>query len=260
MNKGYLAVGVIFISGITLGAGGGYYLAKKRLDRWYDAALTEENLKTRDFYERRYKAGDFSNPIDAAEATGAVDEAADALRKYEYRGPTANDIVSSLRESGVPAEDIAGVESTMITEEGVESVQDVIERNIFETDGDSVVLDIERRTPNRPYVITEEEFAVNEPGHSQISLTYYAGDNVLADDEDSVVEHVDEIVGSWNLIYFGVGSGDPNIVFVRHEKLDADYEISQRQDKYKVVVLSFNDDDLQHSDEPMPRKKRLRDD
>lgn len=73
----------------------------------------------------------------------------------------------------------------------------------------------------RPYVIPPEEFGEFDE-YETISLTYYA-DKVLADDMDEIVEDVDYVVGTDSLTHFGEYENDS--VFVRNDRLKADYEI-----------------------------------
>lgn len=71
-----------------------------------------------------------------------------------------------------------------------------------------------------PYVISPEEFGEFED-YEKISLTYYA-DGVLADDSDSVVDNVGDVVGD-ALDHFGEYEDDS--VFVRCDERRCDYEI-----------------------------------
>jgi hypothetical protein len=253
MNKAYVALAAAFVGGTALGAGAGYFAAVKRLNAMYEVILDEENEKMKEFYSRLHKTGEYSDPVSAADVL--VADAAEAMGKYqgEDDGPHHLIAVDDDQDTDVPDEQ-------MITEDGVESVEDVVKKNIWHDSSDEKVL--QERDPSKPYVITEAEWAFNESDHDQINLTYFAGDQVLADDADGVIEHVDQIVGILNLDRFGVGTDDPNVLFVRNEKLGSDYEIARREDKYKTTVLGLDDDNhahIQHSDEPMPRKRRLRD-
>ncbi len=83
-----------------------------------------------------------------------------------------------------------------------------------------------------PYVISPKEFGVLDD-YATISLSYYA-DQVLADDEDQLIENIDEIVGIASLDYFGEYEDDS--VFVRNETLKCDYEILLDQRKYSEVM------------------------
>ena len=72
-----------------------------------------------------------------------------------------------------------------------------------------------------PYIITPDEFGEFDD-YETISLTYYA-DGVLTDDMDEPIEDVDGLVGVDSLSHFGEYEDDS--VFVRNDRMKADYEI-----------------------------------
>lgn len=73
----------------------------------------------------------------------------------------------------------------------------------------------------RPYVISPDEFGEKD-GYENVTLTYYA-DGVLTDYFDNVISNIDEVVGFDSLDRFGEYEDD--VVFVRNEKMETDYEI-----------------------------------
>lgn len=86
---------------------------------------------------------------------------------------------------------------------------------------------------DRPYVIAPEEFGAYDD-YETISLTYYA-DQILADEDDELVEDVDEIIGFDSLTHFGEYEDDS--VFVRNDTLKADYEILLDTRRYSDVRI-----------------------
>lgn len=84
----------------------------------------------------------------------------------------------------------------------------------------------------RPYVISPSEFGdIDE--YAKISLTYYSN-NVLADENDEIVEDVDETVGIDSLTHFGEYEDDS--VFVRNDARRCDYEILLDQRSYTEIA------------------------
>ena len=115
------------------------------------------------------------------------------------------------------------------TEENVEEDEEVCENN-----EDRVELDeIERASDyDRPYIIEPQEFGALD-GYSLITLYHYS-DNVLADDCDELVEDLDDVVGEDYASHFGEYEDD--CVYVRNDRLKADYEICRDLRKYSDVV------------------------
>lgn len=119
-------------------------------------------------------------------------------------------------------------------------------RNIFKDNPSThvwdPVLERRRRSPDRPYVIHDDERHEME-GYSDISLTYYTKDDVLCDERDEVMDPArrDDTVGEANLDRFGHGSGDPHVVFIRNDNLEIIYEVVQSPNSYAEEVHGFTD-------------------
>lgn len=90
------------------------------------------------------------------------------------------------------------------------------------------------RNPNEPYIIHRDEYDDNENDFTQTTLTYYSGDQILCDEGDVPIYNPDQVAGE---LKFGHGSRDPNVVYVRNEKLGAEYEILLDKGFYTVEVL-----------------------
>lgn len=84
----------------------------------------------------------------------------------------------------------------------------------------------------RPYVIAPEEFGDIE-GYEKISLTYYE-DQVLADENDELVDDVEDAIGFDSLLTFGKYEDDS--VFVRNDARKCDFEILKDYRRYSDVV------------------------
>jgi hypothetical protein len=80
-----------------------------------------------------------------------------------------------------------------------------------------------------PYVIAPEKFMEHDD-YDTISLTYYS-DNVLADEDNEIIEDVEGVVGEDSLNHFGEYEDDA--VYVRNDARKVDYEILLDQRKYK---------------------------
>lgn len=103
--------------------------------------------------------------------------------------------------------------------------------------------EIAKRTPHRPYVIHQDEFKENEKDYTQVTWTFYARDRVLVDEHDAVVSSADETVGRESLKMFGHGADDVNVVFVRNDRIEMEWEICRVPYSYEESVLGITNDD-----------------
>lgn len=86
---------------------------------------------------------------------------------------------------------------------------------------------------NKPFVISPNEFGENED-YDQIYLTYYSGDDFLANEDDELVEDVADKIGWESLNHFGDYEDD--IVHVQNDELKCYYEITVDNRNYREVV------------------------
>lgn len=92
------------------------------------------------------------------------------------------------------------------------------------------------RGPRDPYVIHVDEFQGEESGFRQAQLTYYAGDDVMTDEDDQPVFNFEEIVGP---LMWGHGSNNGDLFFVRNPRLEAEYEITRSYESYAHAILGI---------------------
>lgn len=233
-NNPVILVGVALVAG-SIGAFVGYKVAEKRLSTKFDKLLAEELEKTKEHYSAITKTGDYETP----ESTAAI------LISEEEREEFTK--ISSEYEQ--ESNEFAGVsvqEKSKTLDSDGDEVEVTKTRNIF-VDGRPIEefdyeAEEENRSGDHPYVISMEEFFENEPDHIQFSMVYYEGDGVLTDDSDEIVEHVSEYIGEENLTRFGYGSKDRNMVYIRNEKTNADYEIARSAGHYVTEVLGMDEE------------------
>jgi hypothetical protein len=274
---------ILGVSGVVLGVSAGYVayrMLKKKLrsdlEAEFEARMEADIDSMRDFYQRRFKEGKFATPESAAEALGADNEeeteaaaeAVEALESYQGKGVVAQPATKPqpvAYDQVTVAEDVV-LKGISITQDGVGAEVQIkekdltVQRNVF-VEGNPLVIedwDAEaeeaNRNPEQPYVISHDEFMENSFEHPQYTLTYYEGDDILAEQDDSVVNEVESIVGNDNLSRFGHGSRDPNIVYIRNERTEADYEVVRSSGKYVDEVHPG----LRHSDDYSMSRRRPR--
>lgn len=108
-------------------------------------------------------------------------------------------------------------------------------QNVFAKTGADWDYEIELNTRNGkdPYVIHVDEFVADEMEYSQSTVTYYAGDDVLADENDAPIYGYEAMFGE---LKFGHGSGDKSVVYIRNEPFAQEWEVLLHTGRYAVEV------------------------
>jgi hypothetical protein len=267
VNKQLIVAGGALLVGAGIGFGTGYLVFKKK----FEARAEEEIASVRESYAKASRpkpdiatlAKDIPAPnleetdgIDDLtqpyEAGGDETDAEEFRRAYD-RVPTNEELV--LMGQGVPV--------TSVTRNPSDHDDDgVTEGNIFdqpEPDPEDVGEGVNEEPPgslDRPFVISKDEWYANETDYDQITLTYWADDDVLADDRYRQVSEIEEIVGATNLHRFGFKSDDPDIVYVRNHSRKADFEITKDERNFGEIVHGVDPDEKSG----VPRRMRSNDD
>jgi hypothetical protein len=258
MRNVYITAGVGVVS-LTIGVASGFYLAKKMLDASYNEKMEAEIQRTRDHYTKTMQK-EYASPQAAAEAL--IDEIDPEHNAHAFKGDAGLQFLEKIdyTKFAVKTEDLEQSDSAIgaVADAMEKAVKEELEEsaeNVFAKFSDEKLL--ENRNPNLPYIITEEEFLENAPEYDQTQLTFFSGDMQLADDNrnDPIPNH--SIVGADNLEHFGVGSGDPHLLYIRNEKLKADFEISLSNGYYarEVLGLDVEEKELKHSDSRVRRNR-----
>lgn len=195
------------------GLGLGYILGKRNGDV-FEVTVSEEELQL-NIFDHTPEYEDMMETLAAEDNVIALREdiAAEKARQEALRA--------------VQAEEIKAAEA------------EVIERkNIFDGHEDSWDYEAELsvRDGEMPYVIHLDEFANDEMGFRQETVTFYAGDNIMADAADVPIYGFESMMGD---LKFGHGSNDKNVVYVRNEKMKMEWEVLYHDGAYEIEVLGY---------------------
>jgi len=256
-NRRLLTAVTSVISAAT-GAAVSYAVAYKILEKKFDEELQDQIQAAKVHYQRFYskpelvaETEDESMPEELAskirEATEEFDgvpvdlvgRALDASRVYEGRDKDDDDdrrapvINNVFINATAPGEEVLG----------------------------ALLAD---RDVTKPYIITKEEYFENKPEHDQFAFTYFEGDATLIDDREEFdpIMDIDKVAGDDNLLHFGYGSKDQNVVYIRNEavKPPMDLAVTRSSGKYSDEVMGEMDDSSPHLQHSKTRKFRLNDD
>lgn len=255
-------IGIASLTGLAIGAALGYRIASKRLESKYQQLADAQVEDVKAHYAILRKDGEKGDLATLA-APYTSDEAEEAA---EVRATSA---AIAIQEGYTPYDKVRPVvevpKSAVTQLVAPEAEAEVEERNVFESNMPDTYFIMEEELqhrieyPEEPFVLTKDEFDANETDADQNTLTYYEGDDVLADEQDHPINEKDAVIGVKNLLRFGHGSGDPKVVYIRNTKLDIDFEVVQSDGKFAKEVLGFDDGEraeLKHADRRPIRRFR----
>lgn len=208
-----------------------YILTKKKMELKFYKLMDEEAAATKEYYKQLYKQDEYSDP--------------EALLESLH-----NETIIT-EERYIPVED----QEIVVDESEPDSSEDEPEVvNILVKPDDKFNLEEEmaNRTEDAPYILHRDEFMQGALGYEQTTLTYFEGDDVLVDERDQVVDDTEGTVGNDNLLKFGHGSKDNNVVYIRNDRLELDIEVLRSRGKYTQEVLGF----IEHSDKSIRKFRR----
>lgn len=231
--------------GLAIGAGVGFAVGSlyisKRLRKEYEAIAEEEISQMRDHFHKKAVAMENKPALDglvrdlgyvpAERQTEEGDQAATVSPDPSTPNSTVNaesETQNVFEQPEPPAEELGEAKEP--------------------NEGWDYKKEIAQRTPDVPYVIHEDE--QHERGYSEATLTYYEGDDVLADVDDKIIDNKEDLIGDC-AEKFGHGSSDPNVVYLRNERLEVEIELCRSTGTYAEEVHG-----IRHSDETYMRVRR----
>lgn len=198
----YIGLGVISYS---VGVGSGYLIAKKYLSQRFFPEVDETPTN--------------ENPIDENQLS-LFDEDLEVI------------VVENILDKQNDNIEWFGEETKTSPEEPI-----VI--NVFKSNDDQWDYEAELaiRSSDAPYVIHRDEYIQDEMSFDQTTVTYYVGDDIMCDQKDVPMYGYSSFTGP---LKFGHGSGDPDIVYIRNEKLQTEWEVLLHTGSYEIEVLGHD--------------------
>jgi hypothetical protein len=233
----------IFLAGTTVvsaaaGAAIGYFISKKRFEATFDQRVDEEIAIAKALMNAAAKA-ELIQRIPGAQLPDVPEK--NVPTPFVNDDRTLNRLVTGLRYKEEP---------TLSVERNV-----FLNRHNEDIDEDEEVAwgdEVTARTSDKPYIISIDEHMEGVDGYSQVTLTYFVEDDTLIDEGEVPIEDANMVVGEINLDRFGYRSGDSRVVYVRNDRLKADYEILRHEGSFGEVVHG----QIAPRVKPRPRKMR----
>ena len=245
----------IFAAGLLVGGGATYLIANKHFEKKYRDLAEEEIAAVRAAYEEVAKSEEEKKPKSPKEK---VDQAFADLEEAQLEQTMEELDAKFARETPPTDEELE--EAARLAAKYDESGQyghhpdrDYTLRDDVE---DPTQWD---RSREIPYVITVDEFMMDNREWDKISLTYYSDDDTLADEDDQGVPDVDACIHVPNLAHFGVGSNDPDVMHIRNELKEVDFEVTRVEGSYSKIVMGIDKWDAADIEEPKPKIRKMKD-
>lgn len=229
MNKNILKL----LAAFTLGSCVGFLVAKKALEEKYASLAQEEidSVKER-FSLRDHAIADIRNTEDTAETVTAEEiiKPASPMGGSSTLAGTRTDYYNRTKQNYNlvnPKGDLRRMN------EEKTSYEDVEEEEIELPEEKSIDLE-------NPYIIDESNFSEEFLYHDKITLEYYAEDDTLIDEDESIIDDRDQLIGYETLDMKNTSVDHPHTIYVRNERLGSDYEININLGSYQEQILGIS--------------------
>ena len=192
MSNGLVSNLFIFIGGALIGSSITYLVVKNKYDKIIDEEIASVKETYEDVYGERMKTAKL------------VDETNKAEHPREKNKRAYEELVRAYKN-----DEVTENEDSDEQEGDEDEMTDMV----------------------APYVITPDEFG--DTGYETICLTLYA-DGVITDDFGDMMsdDDIDTLIGRDCLTHMGENIEDPDVLYVRNENEEADYEIARDVDNY----------------------------
>lgn len=228
-SQGVRIDGGSVLLGAVLGSGGGavlgWFLARRSMEKEIAREVAGIKQHYADKARAEAAAGEDSDASERAEATVAhFEEVRTSGRVITHISDPSIELVLHPRHPELEGLEVVGPG---------DDEEDEDEGDEDESSPEPVV-----RDTTKPYVISLEEFRDDNETYSKISVTYYVLDDTLTDERDAPIRDT-SIVGADYQELFGQDSDDPDIVHIRNDKLQVDFEIARKEESYTHSVLGY---------------------
>lgn len=216
-----------------VGAAAGFVVARKQLELKYEELAKKEIAEAKNFYKTLHKKDELETP---EKAVATLIGTADSDNEFTQTTVAKAAAIGALKTYN------GEVDVEKLTRDRVKA-DEVLNLNVFvevkNGTPEEWEAELRRRTEEAPYILNKDEYEQNESGYTQVTLTYYAGDETLCDERDDVIEEQDDTIGLYNLKRFGHWSEDARVVYVRNDVKQLEFEILLHDGTYKEIVAGF---------------------
>lgn len=227
--------------GTAAGFALGYAVCKLHLEQTYQEKANSEITELKEYYEKRMK-----KEVSDAVGIAVQDYEAWLAEQEEAYSKKAADTIIEQVEVEEYVERV-GVYASIPTDTPVTAATPVSQKVDYAA--------MSRTTPrpapahaagpaelDEPHVITEQDF-FSSTSEEQPTLTYYSDDDVLATQDDRVIEGEERRMAVGTILEkFVPKTGDDNVLYIRSPKLGQEFEVIRSEGSFTKEALGLGDD------------------
>lgn len=250
-----------YILVFTVGAGVGAFVADRLLNDKYKKLAEAEIDEVREYYKEQMRKVEDSAHNEIKNMLKQLGEDEEETSDVEDEDEIDEEAIKKdLKQKRVKHEK-QYTDYTSMYKKNEEELDPAEEESPEEEEDEEEISEHESEVMQRivtdmPYIITSDEFTNENLHYDKVTITYYSEDDVLADENEEIISDTDYLIGDDSLTSFGEGCDDPDIVYVRNERISTDYEIIRVYKSYSRDVLGIDDSDIK-SPKSSPRKRRV---
>lgn len=226
---------------VGVGVGVGFYIARERYEERYSSLLAESTEQAEEFFRKKYRK-EAVESVQEAGFTEAVIDAAEALQEYSgietIPVVLAQDIEQVIKTASAEGRlDVEQLEKDLAEYKELTAEESLKppKTESGQVRYDKVATPAKAEGPKKAdlqEVIGEDEYIDNETEYKQFSITYYAGDDVLAGESDQVIDHETRVNTLGNDVLEMLRMPDTRVLYVRNHQEQVEVDISISRGKY----------------------------
>ena len=226
-----------FIIGTAVGAGGATLICQRFYKKKAAAEVQEmrEYMRSKGVYDehrKRYSGEDEvddEHPPVIKERDATEEEMAQIDAFNAARGnPRMKTDYTKFKENPMSPEELAEIADQYAAEDFLTEEEKAEREHPRDSHEDDI------------YIISEREFLDEHvTDYGKVELTYYMHDESLCDDYEELLPDWRNLIGPNALQSFGHENDDPDVVYVRNNRLANDYKITRIHGAYHELVLGI---------------------
>ena len=246
MNKNTIRGIGLFVFGSAFGTAITTLLLSEYYRKYYNDMSNQNILDYREYSDNKIK---YYEDMYRTQANDIVNEFLSPSTKDEGMSPAeepeVEDVTEELRRNDPRVDRILKRYSFLTEKKDLDTV--MTERGLAKHDHPTEDAPEEDEQPDEPiivregsdaiYMISTEEFLQGREDHDKLTITYFEADDTLCDERDGIIPNPQDVVGHSALQSFGTIKTDPDVVYVRNEKVGVDFEIIRNKSSYVEQIL-----------------------